>query len=244
MFKKITKIIKRQSHGSKKDGENKSWVIQDINLISSFLANPDFPWLISFPRTGSHWLRMIMELYFKKPSLVRIFFYKDSNDFTCFHRHDIDLIFNGCRNVIYLYRNPVDTIFSQIKYDDKDIYDLSLVRYWCQLYGKHLSKWLIEETFTKQKTIISYEELKENIHRAFEKVCKHFEYPFNPQKLDMVLPMISKNTLKDKTEEEPNIVNLTTSYENDRDIFREKYSSTIYENVFNMNEDLRNIFNI
>jgi len=52
--------------------------VTDPKILDHFLKNADFPWLISFPRTGSHWLRMIMELYFEKPSLRRVFFYPDA----------------------------------------------------------------------------------------------------------------------------------------------------------------------
>ena len=46
-----------------------------INKQNVDLAYEDitFPFLVSFPRTGSHWLRMLMELYFDKPSLTRSF---------------------------------------------------------------------------------------------------------------------------------------------------------------------------
>ena len=118
--------------------------VTDQALISSFLSQPDFPWLISFPRTGSHWLRMIMELYFEKPSLMRFFYYKDARDFTCYHRHDVELSIEGCRSVIYLYRNPRDTVYSLVRYHRENARNITRVRYWAQLYGKHLSKWLFD----------------------------------------------------------------------------------------------------
>src|SRR5664280_1077746 len=100
-----------------KDG---SVSVNDQALIDACLSNPDFSFLVSFPRTGSHWLRMIMELYFKKPSLVRIFYFKDAQEFTCYHRHDEELDIER-RNVLYLYRNPVDTIYSQLGYYKEDV---------------------------------------------------------------------------------------------------------------------------
>ena len=93
--------------------------VDDPEVIKSFTDNPDFPYLVSFSRTGSHWLRMIMELYFEKPSLVRAFYFKDANDFTCYHTHDMDLELRR-ENVIYLYRNPVETVYSQLCYYKED----------------------------------------------------------------------------------------------------------------------------
>ena len=42
-------------------------------IVERHIADPEFPYLISFPRTGSHWLRMLMELYFDRPSLTLLF---------------------------------------------------------------------------------------------------------------------------------------------------------------------------
>ena len=39
--------------------------ITNQDLINEYINKPDFTFLISFPRTGSHWLRNIMELYFE-----------------------------------------------------------------------------------------------------------------------------------------------------------------------------------
>ena len=49
----------------------------DDEVVKKNIEEPEFPFLISFPRTGSHWLRMIMELYFKRPALTRIFYFKN-----------------------------------------------------------------------------------------------------------------------------------------------------------------------
>ena len=82
--------------------------VVDKLFLAKVLSDPDFPFLISFPRTGSHWLRMLMELYFEQPSLVRVFYYKDNDNYLCYHHHDEDLKLVDKKNVIYLYRDPVD----------------------------------------------------------------------------------------------------------------------------------------
>ena len=63
----------------------------DPKVIDAFVSNPDNPFIISFPRTGSHWLRMLMELYFDKPMLTRKFFLLDREDYMAIHTHDDDL---------------------------------------------------------------------------------------------------------------------------------------------------------
>jgi len=124
--------------------------IDDSVVINNFTKNPDFPYLVSFSRTGSHWLRMIMELYFEKPALVRAFYFKDANVFTCHHTHDMDLDLKR-KNVIYLYRNPVETVYSQLSYYKEDPGNEGRRRHWTNLYARHLAKWLVQEDFTKMK---------------------------------------------------------------------------------------------
>ena len=92
-------------------------------IVKKYIHDEEFPWLISFPRTGSHWLRMIMELYFEKPSLVRVFYEKDAAEFTCYHQHDENLSLNWKKNVLYLYRDPTATVYSQMKYYMQDLTD-------------------------------------------------------------------------------------------------------------------------
>lgn len=183
-----------------------------------------------------------MELYFEKPSLMRFFYYKDARDFTCYHRHDVELSIEGCRSVIYLYRNPRDTVYSLVRYHRENARNITRVRYWAQLYGKHLSKWLFDETFTTRKTAITYEGMKSDMHSTFKKVCEHFDYRFDHDKLDNILPQISKEILKDKSSDDPQVINVTAAYEKKRKLFRERFSSVIYDSVYAQNEKLRSIF--
>jgi hypothetical protein len=72
---------------------------------------------------------------------------------------------------------------------------MARIKYWAQLCGKHLSKWLFDETFTIRKTVITYEGLKNDMHATFQKVCEHFDCPLDYNKLDNVVPQISKKEL-------------------------------------------------
>lgn len=213
--------------------------------VQKFISNPDFPWLISFPRTGSHWLRMIMELYFEKPSLVRIFYpelYKNAKEFTCYHQHDKELK-DKPKNVIYLYREPAPTIYSQMKYEKEDILDENRIKYWADLYGKHLSKWLIEENFTIKKTIITYEEMQKNIMKEFKKVCDFFGEEIIESKLNKILPMVNKTELKKKTTHDQQVVNLNSIYQEQRNTFIETNSNLIMDIISKINTKLVDLFN-
>jgi hypothetical protein len=215
--------------------------ITDSNLIKSFTRNPDFPYLVSFPRTGSHWLRMIMELYFRKPSLVRAFYFKDATDFTCYHTHDMDLDLQR-ENVIYLYRNPVETVYSQLKYYKENIDDESRRRYWSEMYAHHLSKWLIHDDFTKKKTVITYEGMKKDLHKQMINLCEHFGEEYNRTHLELVEIEVSKEQLKKKTKHDQQVVNLTDTYTRERDSFKSKYSQIIYQDLYSIDPEIEKLF--
>ena len=203
--------------------------VTDQRILDRYLKKPDFPWLISFPRTGSHWLRMIMELYFGKPGLRRIFFYPDANDFTCYHWHDVDLATQDVKSVIYLYRYPVDTIYSQLRYHKEDVQSAERVRHWSMVYARHLSKWLFDETFTNRKTVVRYEGLQREPHAEFGKICTHLDLPFDPGRLDAAMSKVSKSKLKEKTQHDEQIVNLSNEYANEKETFRGRFGTLILD---------------
>jgi hypothetical protein len=191
-----------------------------------YTRDPDFPYLISFPRTGSHWLRLLMELYFEKPALSRAFYFTRSKEFTCYHRHDEDLNIKR-NNVIYLYREISDTVYSQMNYYNQDIENKQLVIEWLEKYSKHLKKWLIDDDFTEIKTVIKYEKLKSSLDSEFEKITEHFDIPFSVSRLRVVAEQVTKSKLKEKTGHDNRVVNLTEDYNLRRKNFKENYSELI-----------------
>jgi hypothetical protein len=196
---------------------------------------------VSFSRTGSHWLRMIMELYFEKPSLVRAFYFKDATDFTCYHTHDMDLELKR-KNVIYLYRNPVETVYSQLCYYKEEPDDQERRSHWTNLYARHLAKWLVQENFTRKKTVITYEGMKLDMYSEFAKICRHFGEELNISKLEGALEKVSKAELKKKTKHDQQVVNLTSSYQDGRDLFKVKYGSALLDEIFVIDSNLANLF--
>lgn len=211
------------------------------HLVDSFLKDPEFPWLISYPRTGSHWLRMIMELYFGKPSLVRSFYYKNAKEFTCYHQHDEQLDIKNVNKVIYIFRNPVDTVFSNLQYYKEDIEDEQKVKFRAHQYSDHLAKWLIREKFTKNKILVTYEGLKSNLNDEFYKITQFLGEEFNHKKLDKVSKKVSKIDLKRKTRYNTQIVNINSEYDKVRRVFRQSFESQIIEELFGKNPELRSL---
>lgn len=206
-------------------------------IINDFVHNPLNPFLISFPRTGSHWLRMLMELYFERPSLKRIFYYPDNRDYLTLHTHDLNLEVVR-KNVIYLYRNPIDTVYSQLNYHKEDLNSEERVFHWSELYGKHLSKWLYWEDFTDNKSVIKYDRLKTDFFIEFNKINKHFNLPFDKERLEQVSNIVTKKEVKSKTIHDPQVIHLEKIYESNKVLFKKKWESNIWQIVLQNREFL------
>jgi glycosyltransferase involved in cell wall biosynthesis/protein-L-isoaspartate O-methyltransferase len=215
--------------------------ITDPQVINAFIEKPDNTFLVSFPRTGSHWLRMLMELYFGRPSLVRVFYYPERTDYLTLHTHDIDLDVKRS-NVIYLYRDPVDTIYSQLCYYKESPDDLNRIEYWSELYGKHLDKWLHSEKFCTRKTVISYEGLKKDIVDEFGRITRHYDQPLDTNLLEKVVPKVSKIEVKSKTMHDLQVIQVRSDYELDRNKFRALFGSLVWSIVLKDRSYLKNYF--
>jgi hypothetical protein len=205
-----------------------SYGINDSDLIQKHTSDPEFPFLVSFPRTGSHWLRMVMEQYLGIPSLIRVFYRKNrhASVFSCLHTHDNELSIER-RNVIYLYRNPVQTVFSQMGYYKENYSDDLRIQFWSEHYARHLQKWLIEEKCTDKKTVLTYEGMQHNPDSEFEKLFDHFGAKFNPRKLHRILSDVSKKTLLSKAKHNTAVITLSDSYESNRSKFISEKTDTV-----------------
>lgn len=236
----ITKIL-ASLFSEQKELIDGSMAITGQDVIEKFVLNTENTFLVSFPRTGSHWLRMIMELYFARPSLVRVFYYPDVTEYLTLHTHDIDLDVERGR-VIYLYRDPVDTIFSQLNYYGEPITERERIVYWSDLYGRHLDKWLHSEQFTKHKTILTYEGLKQDIAAEFTKIVQHFGLSLDGKQLAKATGQITKDEVKRKTQHDKQVIPLASTYEVDRREFRNHQGDLVWETLLKDREYLVKCF--
>lgn len=172
----------------------------DASVIDLFNVNPDNTYLISFPRTGSRWLRTLIELYFERPTLIETMIWVHSADYMLLHSYDLNLTVQR-RNVIYLYRDPVETIYWQMHSGHEHMANESRVIAWATLYGQHLHKWLVSEDFTLRKTTIRYEELQQDLRRAFSKVTAHFGIRLKPDRIASVAARFAGLRTATNTEE-------------------------------------------
>lgn len=227
--------------GLRPEPHHPSVLVNDRGLIESFIADPGNTFLVSFPRTGSHWLRMIMELYFGRPSLVRVFFCPERRDYLTLHTHDLELDVQRSQ-VIYLYRHPVDTIYSQMQYHEESIDDRSRIAYWSDLYGRHLDKWLHRESFTERKTVVRYEGFKESLAEEFGRICTHFASTLEVERLETVAAQVTKEMVKEKAPHDPQVMNLTRLYEEKRNRFRAEHGQFVWQVLLDGREHLAQSF--
>lgn len=226
---------------SESHGEAEGSIIADRAVIQKYTDDPSFPFLVSFPRTGSHWLRMMMEQYFERPLLTLSFFNHEKKDYLLLHTHDMELDIVR-ENVIYLYRDPVDTIFSQLMYYKEDLDSAERICHWSDIYGRHLAKWLHDEDFTRKKTVLSYERLRSDPETEFSKVARHFGAGLDSEKLKRAMEGSSKEKLKEKTTHDLQVVNLKKDYDIKRADFRSAHTDRVWEVLLSEREYLRKDF--
>ena len=224
------------------------------------------PLFISYPRTGSHWINAVMEMFFERPRLPEsrvTFLDPKRDDWAWFHDHDTiawDKLHikntndHGKNNVLYLYRNPIDTVFSWIVYNFNNGQSLkilptdrldNLVTAVSQQYRDHLNKWLIE---TPAKVVLRYENFKKDPIEEFSKINNEWygqgklKARYDRELAKACFDVATPAALSERRTE-PNTLSdfmLTDEYAQDRSDFTKKYGDVI--NSIVITEELKEFF--
>ena len=174
---------------------------------------------------------MLCELYFDRPLLTRSFFKHGGEDFLLWHDHDLSLS-EKSQAVIYLYRNPIDTVFSQIKYHNQNFDDPATILQWTDLYGSHLTKWIYTETFTQRKMVVGYEDLVQNPLKVFQRLSAFYGYRYDPKRAKQVLNHVTKKVVQSKTiNHDPQVQQISPQYETLRSEFRRAHAAKIWDRL-------------
>ena len=197
------------------------------NNTASFLKqNPDLPLLVSYPRTGSHWIRMIIEHYLQKPCLPRGFVLDSATSFWANHEHDKELILrNPLGKVLYLYRNPIDVVYSEMMYE-RGNFDSS-VDYYSSTYYKHLDRWLNTTSDIREIHYITYEDLCRNSRAAIEGVLKFLNFPLDEACLAESINFTTKSRVKKSVSHDPKALREDSNYQAKRKEFGHRYGDLI-----------------
>ncbi len=207
------------------------------------------PLFVSYPRTGAHWINCVMELYFDRPRLRegRVTFLEISrDDWMWFHDHDLELkIKHG--DVLYMYREPIATIYSNIIYQYFDDRKLSLpfkLIQWNKVfhednviciakkYRDHLEKWLLSDS--KATTVVCHDRFKKDRDNEFKKICDFFSFELNEKRLKWSFSQVTKEELVKRVQQKAPMGGhiLQKSYANKRNYFQEVWGDTIRQIVF------------
>lgn len=194
------------------------------------------PYYVGFSRSGSHWIRLVLEEYMDGQSPLSSFIAcKDdinilinrSNDFK--GTHDLALDFQS-DYVIYLYRNPIDCIFSNFKYDGTDLQDRNAVNHYLDIWIKHIQKWCYDEVFTKKKVILSYEKLQEDFVSEFSKILSFLNLSIDEHKIIRAKEIYTKVNIREIVHDKK-VINNEFDYEIQRNKFVELHGKYIYERL-------------
>jgi len=204
--------------------------------------------LVAHPRCGGHWVNCLINLYIHKIDF-KDYIHNGKNN-VCIHTHDAKLL-EKYKNIIYLYRNPVDKIYStccfyvknpeytygfQKRYYVDDIFDKGTIIKHINFYIDNINKWIFQDNFTDKKTVISYDLLVNNFDSEFLKILNHFEKQFDADNI-VRIKEISKLDIK-KKDNQKRIINTSSNYNDNKKIFRNKMTSFIWENIKNKNENV------
>jgi hypothetical protein len=126
--------------------------------------------LVSYPRTGSHYFRIVVEECIKRPCAPTSFLGYCEKEPWGFHLHDRIVgrgdegVTGGFNKVIYLYRNPIDTIYSHMVYQQLEDW-----KFIAEEYKIHLQRWLYNSNDCKKIISIEYDDLIKNPLLEFNK---------------------------------------------------------------------------
>lgn len=149
--------------------------------------------LVSYPRTGSHYVRIIIEDCIGLPCAPTSFLGNEGKIPWGFHLHDRIVgrgdegVVSGFEKVVYLYRSPVDTIFSHIKYQETE--DWLLI---AEEYKMHLTRWLHKNSDCKSILIKNYDEILRNPLIHFNDILRYINFEVDK---DIIVAAIGRTTI-------------------------------------------------
>lgn len=198
------------------------------------------PWVITCPRSGTIWLQNLMELYFDAPHgpnqtggitwrPPKIDEEGNLEPFMWQHSHDEgNNIEPSDTEVgdIFIYRNPIDAIFSlnKIPGHPGDI----------NSYAEHFKR-LVEKWSTEARTIITYEEAVADTLSTLKIISEHFRKDWKQEHAIKCIKKTSKKKILKKGSavgsryHNTNLLN--KNYNKEREEFKKQYGPQIMKIV-------------
>lgn len=201
-------------------------------------ANPDAVAVVGFYRTGTHWLCRLIQEYFGRLIVNRGRNFGAAMPPWGFFHHDALRRMGAPRQVVYLYRDPVDTMFSWSQMLDTWEYTWDNIRSGAEEYGKHLAHWLAPG-YAGRLAAVRYECMRED----FPRICLLVDQEVDGGRLDYVLTRAAEE--RRMTTREHNrkwVFPLGPEYASARAGFRSEHTAFVWETVLAGREWLRSYF--
>ncbi|MDP7184729.1 MAG: sulfotransferase domain-containing protein [Paracoccaceae bacterium] len=166
---------------------------------------------MSFPRAGSHWLRMVIEAATGVQSAVSPLLHKNSFGFgrvSIWHDHDCDLVrLEQTGPMIYLYRDPVDVVLSNLFYYQMEALDHDTLRVAVDQissdYKQHMEAYGRKAAIDCRSVLLSYEAIqqmhKPSIAAIYVFIERFHELGTKPQDFIDAINRFTKEHTKDRT---------------------------------------------
>ena len=213
----------------------------------------EIPAVVTYPRSGTHWINGIMQVYLngiylpydgtrpnvtsEDPLVIEWGLPSPSapTEVLWYVTHDFDLKYDCVHpyGVIFLFRNPIDSLYSNssklTKMNNNATDNL------CSKFKALINKWVLSG---KAKTVISYEEMEKTPMETMKKISKHFQKPFDQTRAEFAVRAMEKNLINSKPvpkvgKHQPAFgpVLLTNEYQNARVEYHKKHSDEIRNKI-------------
>lgn len=202
--------------------------MNDTNFDTSFTQ------LVSYPRTGSHYVRIVIEDCTGYPCAPTSFLGNEGVKPWGFHLHDRIVgkgdegVVSGFDKVIYLYRNPVDTIFSHIKYQGTEDW-ISIA----SEYKMHLLRWLHNHSDCKSVLVKNYDDILRNPVRHFNDILNYINFEVDKNRLSTAIGRTTIGRVKALTDKIDNKVvsdsHFDGKYVIDKSVFISNHGEEIHK---------------
>lgn len=198
----------------------------------------DIPYLVGFPRSGNHYVSVCLEKYTDNQSPISNYrglagrsltvYRIHAGEFRGTHDLNMDARF---RNVIFLYRNPVDTLYSYCRYMNI-LPDEEHIGQEADFWVNHTMKWMFTETYSRRKVILCYERLLADFCCEFGRLLDFFGIGKDEERMRQIRQSTTKEEIKALVDrKDDKVINVTKEYGMAKKEFVETFGPIIMERI-------------
>jgi hypothetical protein len=198
----------------------------------------DIAYLVGFPRSGNHYVSVCLEKYTDNRSPISNYRGLAGRSLTVYRIHAGE--FRGThdlkmdarfRKVVFLYRNPVDTLYSYCRYEGIRP-NMERIRQEADFWARHTMKWMFTEGHSRRKVILCYERLLADFCREFGRLLDFFGLGKDAERMRQIRQSTTKEEIKALVDRKDNkVINVTEEYRVGKAEFVKEFGQIIVERV-------------